>query len=911
MKGNPMMMDLRGEWAFSLGGRSLDDSISLPGTTGLCGKGRANPSKETQCLTPAYPYVGEAWYAREITIPDAWVDKRITLFIERTKSSKAWLDDVELGGISERLSTPHVYELPADTSPGRHRLTVMIDNEPRLVRDVSHAVSENTQGNWNGMIGRLELRATARVFIDRVKVTPRVEERRAEVEATVRNGSCQDWSGAIQLQAEAFNTDQVHAVSPRPVDVTVAAGATEVVTLSLEMGDGALLWDEFSPALYRLATALTCGEEVLDTQIREFGMRSFSTKGLQFTINGRPTFLRGKHDACVFPETGHPPTDVAGWLRVMGIARDYGINHYRFHSWCPPEAAFAAADRLGIYLQPELSNGSLMKEEPEYGAALREEAEQILSCYADHASFVMFSLGNELRSESDNLDSLARDVRAMDDRPLHAWGSNNFFQEPREHPGDDFWVTFRTRRDAGGNCRASYAHSDPPPGHIETGPPGTRHNYTAALSGVTMPVVGHETGQFQVYPNFPRELPAFQGAMRPHNLQAFRDRAVEQGWTEGDMEARCAASGALAVLCYREDIEAALRTPNFGGFQLLDLQDYPGQGTAMVGVLDSFMESKGLITPEAWRRFCCETVPLARFDSYTWTREQRFEADLQVAHYGPAPLEDATLSWRVADENGAVIRSGTTEPKTVVGGAVADLGRIEIELAALVAPAKYTLCLVLDNTAYCNDYPLWVYPDDDGADPADRSDLSIAGRLNADTLALLEKGGTVLLVPDKDELVDSVGGLFQCDFWCFPMFKAGSERRGMPVSPGTLGIRCDPKHPLFAAFPTECHSNWQWWHIVKNARPMVMDALPQDVKPVIAVTDNIHRAHRLGLLVEAKMGRGKLLICSVDREAIVREPAGRQFWQALCEYAGSDRFDPQQALEASQLASLLRMKGQT
>jgi len=903
-------MDLRGEWAFSLRDRSLDDSILLPGTTDLRCKGEPNPRKETRCLTPAYPFVGEAWYEREITIPEEWVDERISLFIERTKSSKVWLDDEELGDISERLSTPHLYELPADMSPGRHRLTVMIDNEPRVMKDATHALSENTQGNWNGMIGRIELRAKSRVFIDRIKVTPDVERRRADVVVTVRNGSGRDWSGVTQLRAEAFNTDRAHTVPPRTVDVTVAAGESKVTVLSLEMGHGALLWDEFSPALYRLQAALKHGEKVLDTEIREFGMRSFSTEGLQFTINGRPTFLRGKHDACVFPETGHPPMDVAGWLRVMGIARDYGINHYRFHSWCPPEAAFAAADRLGIYLQPELSNGGPMKDDPAYGTALRKEAEQILSCYADHASFVMFSLGNELRSESDDLERLARDIHDMDDRPLHAWGSNNFFKEPKEHPGDDFWVTFRTRTEAAGNCRASYAHCDPPPGHIETDPPGTRHDYTACLSDVTMPVVGHEIGQFQVYPDFPREVPAFQGPMRPHSLKAFRDRAVKHGLSERDMKAMHAASGALAVLCYREDIEAALRTPNFGGFQLLDLQDYPGQGTAMVGVLDSFMESKGLITPEAWRRFCCETVPLARFDSYTWTREQRFEADLQVAHYGPAPLENATLSWHVTDENEAVICTGTTEPKTVACGAVADLGSIQLALDGLAAPARYTLRLALDGTAYSNDYPLWVYPGDNASDPSDPQGLSIAGRLNADTLAALEKGGTVLLTPSEDELVDSVGGLFQCDFWCFPMFKAGCERRGIPPSPGTLGIVCDPAHPLFAAFPTEVHSNWQWWHIVKNARPMVMDALPQDFKPVIAATDNVQRAHRLGLLIEARVGRGKLLICSVDREAIVRDPAGRQFWHALCGYMASKQFDPQRALEVSQLALLVRTEEQ-
>ena len=94
------------------------------------------------------------------------------------------------------------------------------------------------------------------------------------------------------------------------------------------------------------------------------------------------------------------------------------------------------------------------------------------------------------------------------------------------------------------------------------------------------------------------------------------------------------ASGALAVVCYREDIEAALRTPEFGGFQLLDIQDFPGQGTALVGILNVFMENKGMIEPEQWRGFCSETVPLFRMEKYVWTNDETLTGKVQIAHYG-------------------------------------------------------------------------------------------------------------------------------------------------------------------------------------------------------------------------------------------------------------------------------------
>ena len=167
------------------------------------------------------------------------------------------------------------------------------------------------------------------------------------------------------------------------------------------------------------------------------------------------------------------------------------------------------------------------------------------------------------------------------------------------------------------SVRGSFATVDAPLGHVQIGPANTMTDYRRSIAGVRVPVIGHEVGQYTVFPDF-REIAKYTGVLRARNLEIFREKLRAKGMLDQAEQFR-QASGALAVLCYREDIEAALRTPGFGGFQLLDLQDFPGQGTALVGILDAFMDSKGLIEPKAWREFCSEVVPLVRMKKYAWT----------------------------------------------------------------------------------------------------------------------------------------------------------------------------------------------------------------------------------------------------------------------------------------------------
>jgi hypothetical protein len=278
-----------------------------------------------------------------------------------------------------------------------------------------------------------------------------------------------------------------------------------------------------------------------DSRTVETGLREFKARGTQFAVNGRTTFLRGKHDACIFP-----------------------LN----------------------------------------------------------------------------------DFRRVDPRHLYAQGSNNYHWDPSLAAGDDFWVTCKTGRDR--PVRGSFFQGDFAGAYIETLPASTMRDFQSSIADVPVPVVGHETGQFQIYPNFD-EIPKYTGVLRARNLEIFRDRLAARYMLDQSRDF-VRASGALSILCYREDIELALRTPGFGGFQLLDLQDFPGQGTALVGVLDAFMDSKGLIAPEAWRKFCSETVPLLRFAKYTWTSDETFSGRVQVAHYGSNDLSGASIGWTIKDE---------------------------------------------------------------------------------------------------------------------------------------------------------------------------------------------------------------------------------------------------------------------
>ena len=794
----PKRIDLSGKWMFTLDRQHtvqpddrLTETMELPGTTDTNMKGDlVNKYDETTHLTRRYSYRGRAWYQHEIEIPADWKGMPVYLFLERTKPSEVYVDG-KLMGSSNDISTPQVYNLSSALTTGSHKLSIMVDNGsgvPEQIYASSHAYTEDTQTNWNGIIGEIYLTTS-------------------------------------QPQALPA-TKQIHP-----------------------------------------------------------NFKDFHIKGQHFYANGHKIFLRGKHDACVWPLTGHVAMDVKSWKDYLGKCADYGLNHVRFHSWCPPEAAFVAADELGIILQPELPFwGSFDDKDSLLMNFLHKEGENILRWYGHHPSFRMFALGNELWGSIDKMAEFIADFRKIAPDKVYTFGSNYYLGYKGVKPGMDYFTTCRVGGEGWGNygthTRGSFSFADAADGGmINHFYPNTEMNFTEGCGLTNVPIISHETGQFQTYPDYD-EIAKYKGVLYPYNLEVFRSRLEKAGMADQAKDFH-KASGLWSLQLYKQDIEMDLRTPNMAGFQLLDLQDYPGQGSAYVGILDAFMQSKGLCTESEWRQWCSPVVPLLISPQFCFTNEEGIHAKIQIANYSGESLKGKNLSWSLDGQHGSSILPD--------GEGLIDIGALDIDLSKYERPAQLQLKLKIEGTEYQNTYNLWVYPF--GVDLSKLEQKVIITNELTDKIARqLEKGKNVLLMPASSKLC--VDGLFQTDYWNYRMFKTISENNKKTVSPGTLGILTDPKHPIFKSFPTEMHTNWQWFPIIKASHPMMLDNTGKDYRPIVQVIDNIERNHKLGLIFEFAVGKGKLLVCMADLERASSYPEGRQFYRSILEYMTSKDFAP-------------------
>ncbi|NLS91256.1 MAG: glycoside hydrolase [Planctomycetaceae bacterium] len=834
-------------------------------------------------LQPEKYYAGAAWYQRPIDVPNEWAGKRLVLSFERAHwETTVWIDDREVGSCNA-LAVPHVYELTEGLTSGRHRLTVRVDN--RMIVNVgpnSHSVSDHTQSNWNGLTGKLELAATDPVWIEDVQVYPNVQDKTAGVVVEIGNVTGRSVDGTIEISAAC----EEQQVKPIAIEFT-ADGKTTAETAELAMGDDVRLWDEFRPALYRLSTRLVAAG-FRDERIVTFGMRNIATKGTRFVLNGRRIALRGTLDCCIYPLTGYPPTDVAAWKRIIRICKAHGLNHIRFHSWCPPEAAFEAADELGFYYQVECSSwanqGASVGNGDPLDAWLYAEADRILKFYGNHPSLLLMTYGNEPSGPDRGgkyLGPWVTHYRNKDPRRLYTSAAGwPMIPENQYHnvPGP--------RIQQWGQGLES---------RINACPPETVTDYADFTSQYTVPVVSHEIGQWCVYPNF-EEIGKYTGVLKPKNFEIFRD-FLNQNHMGDQAHDFLMASGKLQTLCYKEEIESALRTPGFGGFQLLDLHDFPGQGTALVGVLDPFWDSKPYVSPDEFCRFCGPTVPLARLPKRVFTTNDTLNAHLDVYHYGPDDLDHATVTWQLVRTGGVAVAGGRLTAKTIPTGGLSPVGSVKADLHTLKNPERLRLVVGIEGTDIENDWDVWVYP----AQVASREpdNVIIARDLDERTLSVLKSGGRVLLMlPPASVRAESVLG-FSSVFW------NTAWTRNQP--PHTLGILCDPAHPALDGFPTEYHTNWQWWELIHGAAAMTLDGLPPGLRPIVQPIDTWFEARRLGLLFEARVGGGRLMVCSMDlQNDLESRPVARQLRQSLLGYMGSKAFEPAVDVEVETIRALSR-----
>ena len=916
-------IDLSGEWRFQLDSQdvgiseewfatTLSDVVQLPGSIQEQGFGvpvnkdtnfalEKLPSfyfdtellKEGIYKLSAWPepnryYIGAAWFQRDFIIPEHASGKMFSLHLERVLwNSSVWIDGVAVGECNS-LYSPHEYDFGALT-PGQHTVTLLIDNREQVpITAKGHGYTDHTQSIWLGVVGDLALQSRSPVSIMDLQAYGNPSGNNVRVTMEIENSGGESGNGILHAVAMQNGSGFEKEVS---VSWTADGGT---VDFDLALGSNPVLWDEFSPNLYTLSVELKTGSESFDRRSVTFGLRDFGSAGTEFTVNSRKTMLRGTLDCCIFPLTGYPSTDVASWRHIFETCKAYGLNHVRYHSWCPPEAAFIAADEVGMYLQVEyvwcdLYNGS----DAEAQQWVEEESHRVMRAYGNHPSLCMMGVGNENSASDDWMSSVLQTWKA-DNRHLYtglASGNLNVSTDPDEVPEYDFCITKQIGNDAIRAKRILSGGADEC--RFESLPPATDVDYAVQVGGYEKPLISHETAQRCSYPSLKEQIDKYKnGSFRFTNLETAYDRLVANGMLELN-EAFVYASGKLQTQLFKEETEGFLRSEGLGGFQHLGLYDFPGQGTALVGVLDAFWDSKGYVTAEEFKRFCGPTVPLVRLPKRVYSLGETLSGTIEIAHYGSAPLTHAVPYLEVRSETGTVLLSNSLAAVDIPVGNGTQIGVFNIDTATLPAMGKYQIAIGLTGSAIENDWFFWVYPDTVSTDPSPTVTV-VEGALDSAAKAVLAQGGRVLLLLDPIPLLDAVDSGFATPYWV-----PGGQ------VPNTLGILCNPAHPVFADFPTDEYTDWQWWELLVGTRAPVLDDLPHELDPLIRVIDDWNYNRRLGHLFEANVGTGKLMVCTLDLSTDLNSRiVARQLRYSILKYMGSAAFSPAVDIPVETIANL-------
>lgn len=829
-------------------------------------------------LTPVKHFVGAAWYQREVLIPQKWNQKRIELYLERTHiETRVWINDKEVG-LQNSLVAPHIYDISSFLSQGKNIITIRIDNEIKEINvgPDSHSISDHTQGNWNGIIGRISLNAKAKLYLEDVQVFPDLANKKAIVKVRINNSQNLNSQAQIKLSAQSFNSKRNH--KPKSVQLKLNNTGSNVYELELPMGENMLTWDEFDPALYKLNVTLSSPEGT-DTKEIQFGMREFKIKGRQFLINNRPVFLRGTLHNCEFPLTGYPAMQADEWVNIFQKMKAYGLNHVRFHSWCPPEAAFIAADLVGMYLQPEAP--SWPNHGPKIGLGqpvdqyLYDESHRIASHYGNYASFVLFSAGNEpAGNQVAYLNKFVDYWKERDTRRVYTGMS----------VGGSWPVVPNAEFQVRGGLR----------GLTWNKMPETYSDFSGALEKFKVPFIAHENGQYCVFPNFD-EIQNYTGAYRAKNLEMFKQILADSHMADQAVDFLM-ASGKLQTLAYKHDIEKILRTPDYAGFQLLGLQDFPGQGSALVGVLNAFWQEKGYTSADDYSRFTNETVPLAKFPKFVFHNNEVLKVDVALFHSGKEILNNVQVDWTLKYQNQNIVDKGHFYKKDYEQGNGLPVGKFEVDLSKFKVAKQLNLEISVNGTSFKNDWDFWVYPSQEVV-----SDNSIHYTTNLDETAkqILENGGKVFLnISGKVKKGKEVEMHFLPVFWNTSWFKMRP--------PHVTGMLIQEKHNIFQNFPTSYHSDLQWWDIQHKSQVMNLEDFPISFRPIVQPIDTWFFSRRLGLIFEANVGKGKIIVSSADLRAdIDNQPSSKQLYQSVVAYMASEKFVPKDSIDISIIQDLL------
>jgi hypothetical protein len=691
-----------------------------------------------------------------------------------------------------------------------------------------------------------------------------INKEEGEIEITIGNitGETLKAKGKISFSDGGKTITQTPFYAEITTDRCVIKSTVDISKLTM--------WSQFNPKLYNLEVKIVAGE-YSDLYHERTGVRTVGRNAKnQFTVNGVPTFLRGTVNYNIFPITGYPSTKLEDWLGIFRIYKEWGMNHVRFHSLTPPRAAFQAADMLGIYLQCECPKAGVIGRNMEDDHFQVSEGYKILRDYGNHPSFILMSMGNELAGETNSINHIYDAVSSNDNRRLYTTTTGGASKEVK----GDYKIY-------GGVVRGFKGAQ-------------TDWDYADVIQSIDATVISHEVGQWHVYPDI-SILPKFTGVMQADNLQIIKDDLEQRGLISMAADFT-QLTGAFSASLYKEEMEAIMRTPNMGGYQILMLNDFPAQGTATCGMIDIFNDLKGYILPEQFREFVAPVVPLARMKKRVYTTNEIFTARIDLANYSEHAIPHGKLIWTIGDKE-KVYYSGEIERPAFPVGNVFYIGDISVPLSRIMEPKKLELIVTVKGTAFKNQWNIWVYPDHE----VRKTDTGVHVAYTwAEAEKMLAKGEKVLLLPSHSDVVMWRPGQFKSIFWSPVWLKRGIE---------TMSVMADTEHPALAKYPTDRHTDWQWFDVLENSYVLAIDELPLSFKPIVSVIDGFRKNQRLANLLEARVGKGKLVVSTIDLEGHLDGDIARSNLRAsVLEYMASDRFRPTQELTVNDIKKLFSRK---
>ncbi|MFA5293664.1 MAG: sugar-binding domain-containing protein [Phycisphaerae bacterium] len=670
-------------------------------------------------------------------------------------------------------------------------------------------------------------------------------------------------------------------------------------------------WSDVKPNLYEAEIRIMKSSKLLDVRKQVFGLRSIRRKNTTLYLNDNPVFLRGLTEHCYFPETCTPHTDVVKYRENIGRFKKLGFNWIRFHTWTPPEEYMQAADEMGMMIQVEAPVG--------YQA---EEWIDILKTCRKHPSVVIYCCGNEELLDERKIETLFESAQLCKKltpdalfNPQEAlrgieyvWNENDIgddvVKEPFEH-NDKRLNRLKEFSDVFGQYSWGYLSY--------RANQGDWRELTRRMVIYERPCLSHEVGILGTFLDICLEQQYKNTLIGTDLYEKVRNHLEREGVID-QAKVYYQNSCLWAKSLRKNTLENLRLCKYFAGYDYLGAIDYHWHRKGYTcGIMNEFYELKYGETPDEIKKYNGESALLIDHQNCrNLYFGKEFKINAYLSFFGQNQLTNETLNWSLRDIKGTLYADGAIDCCELTNGCVQQLGAISFKVPHLTMPGKLTLQLKL-NGAYEleNDWHFWCFPEPLSSKMIFSADSKIQAKYSntSVTFKALSSNEKTWIVSDIDQTVVSHlcdgGNVVLLGTGPFPALPITSQIASAGRSIGNSATVVK-KHPVLDVFPHDGFCDWQFFPMFEKGQAIVFNDLAIDFNPIIEVVSTYKRILKQAALFECKVGKGNLLVCSLNLKQ--DNPAACYLFFSLLNYSACDQIVPQTEVDPCQLKTLLSCK---